>query len=99
MAEFRLSSEAALELENIWLYVADASGNVHIANRVLDNISEHFWLLAQHPYIGRRRDHDLRPRLRTFPANDYVIVYRIAEDDVVLILHVLHGRQDIDSLT
>jgi plasmid stabilization system protein ParE len=44
--------------------------------------------------IGRRRDHDLRPGLRSFPAGQYVIVNRIEAEDVV-ILHVLGGSRDL----
>jgi plasmid stabilization system protein ParE len=48
------------------------------------NITDHFWLLARHPYMGRVRN-DWRPGLRSFPVDDYLIVHRIVEDDVVLI--------------
>ena len=47
--------------------------------------------------MGRTRD-ELRHGLRSFPADDYAIVYRIEEHDVVLILHVLHGSRDIVAL-
>lgn len=98
MSEFRLSSEAESELDNIWLHVARESGSVDVATRVVESITERFWLLARHPYIGRRRDADLRPGLRSFAADDYVILHSVAEDDVVLILHVVHGSQDIVML-
>ena len=45
--------------------------------------------------MGRSRD-DLRPGLRSFAIGQYVIVYTI-EDEVMLILHVFHGRQDIEG--
>ncbi len=98
MPEFRLAPEAELELDDIWLYIARSSGSVEVANRAVTRFTDHFWLLAQHPHIGRRRDHDLRAGLRTFPVDEYVIVYRIHKNDIVLILHIYHGRQDIDSL-
>ena len=62
-------------------------------------ITERLWLLARYPYIGRRRDHDLGPGLRSFPADDYVVIHRVEENDVVLILHVVHGSRDIIALT
>jgi len=98
MGEFRLSLEAEAELDSIWLHVARESGSIETANRVVDDLTESFWLLAQHPRIGRRRDDDLRPGLRTFPVNRYVVVHRLEQEDVVLILHIFHGKQDIDSL-
>jgi plasmid stabilization system protein ParE len=54
--------------------------------------------LARYPYLGRARDEDLRPGLRSFPVDDYLIIHRIVEDDVVLILHVVHGSRDIAAL-
>lgn len=98
MANFRLAPEAERELDDNWLYIARSSGNIDVANRAIDRITDQFWLLALHPYIGRRRDHDLRAGLRTFPVGDYIVVYRIAASDVVLILHIYHGRQDLPSL-
>lgn len=97
MAEFRLSPEAESELDEIWLYIARASSSVDIANRVVENITDRFWLLAQHPYIGRRRDDDLSPGLRSLSADEYVIVHRVESGGVVLILHILHGSRDISA--
>jgi len=95
MSEFRLSPEAEAELDGIWLHIARESDSMEVATRVVESITERFWLLARHPYIGRRRDHDLRPGLRSFTAQDYVIIHRVEKDGVVLILHVVHGSRDI----
>jgi plasmid stabilization system protein ParE len=54
--------------------------------------------LTRDPYIGRRRDADFHLGLRSFPAGDYLILHRIAEDGVVLILHVVHGSQDLATM-
>jgi toxin ParE1/3/4 len=59
---------------------------------------DEIWLyIAQHPHLGRRRDSDLRPGLRSFAAGEYVIIYRIDGEDVV-ILHVMRGSRDIGAL-
>ena len=97
MSEFRLSPEAGAELDGIWIHMARASGSVDFATRVVEGINERFWLLARYPYMGRRRD-DLASDLRSFPAGDYVIIHRIVEDDVVAILHVVHGSRDVAAL-
>ena len=47
--------------------------------------------------MGRRRDDDLRPGLRSFPVGEYVIVYRPSGEDV-LILHIVHGSRDIQAI-
>jgi len=65
------------------------------ADSVIDAITERFYLLSQFPRMGRPRA-DLRPGLRSFPVGQYVIIYTIEGADVE-ILHVFHGRQDIDG--
>jgi len=52
MSEFRLAPEAEAELDDIWLYIARGSGSTDIATRVIDNITDCFWLLATYPYLG-----------------------------------------------
>jgi toxin ParE1/3/4 len=47
--------------------------------------------------LGRSRDKDLRPSLRTFPVGEYVIFYRIEDEDVV-ILRVLRGNRNMAAL-
>jgi toxin ParE1/3/4 len=94
---FRLLSEAEAELDDIWFYVGRESGSIEIASRPIDIITERFWLLGQRPQIGRRRDRDLRSGLGSFPVGEYVIVYRI-EDDDALILHVIRGSRDIEGI-
>jgi plasmid stabilization system protein ParE len=49
---------------------------MEIADRLIDAITDRFFLLGNHPYVGRLRD-NLRPGLRSFPVGQYVIIYRI----------------------
>jgi len=93
----RLAPEVELELNNIWYYIAKQSGSLEIADRLIDSITDRFSLLANHPYLGRRRDDDLRPGLRSFPVGQYVIIYRIEDDDAV-ILHVVRGSRNLEAL-
>ena len=85
------------DLDDIWYYVATKSGSIEIADRLSDSITDRFFLLANHPNIGRARDEDLRPGLRSFPVGEYVIIYRI-QDEEVLILRVLRGSRNIQAL-
>jgi len=93
----RLAPETEGELDEIWYYIARESGSVEIADRLIDSITERFFLLATHPHVGRRRDEDLRPGLRSFPVGRYVILYRVVGNDVV-ILHVMPAARDIEPL-
>jgi toxin ParE1/3/4 len=96
MADIR-SPQADSDLDDIWYYVVTKSGSIEIADRLIDSITDRFLLLARHPSIGRARDEDLRPGLRSFPVGEYLIIYRIQDEDV-LILRVLRGSQNITAL-
>lgn len=63
----RLAPQAEAELDDIWYYIAKESRSVEIADRVIDAISDRFFLLATYPHLGRRRDEDLLPGFAVFP--------------------------------
>ena len=92
----RRAPEADSDLDDIWYYIATGS-SAEVADRLIDSITDRFFLLASYPNIGRARDEDLRPGLRSFPVGEYVVVYRI-EDEDVLILRVLRGSRDFVAL-
>jgi toxin ParE1/3/4 len=91
------SPQADSDLESIWYYVASEIDNVEIADRLIDSITDRFLLLTKYPNIGRRRDDDLRPGLRSFPVGEYIIIYRFQDRDV-LILRVLRGSRNVQAL-
>ena len=93
----RLAPRAAADLDDIWSYVAEQSGSIEVANRLIDSIASRFFLLASHPYLGRARDDSFGADSRSFPVGEYVIVYCVEHKDV-LILRVAHGRRDIEAL-
>jgi toxin ParE1/3/4 len=89
--------QADSDLGEIWYYVATKSNSLDIADRLVNSIADRFLLLASHPNMGRTRDEDLRSGLRSFPVGEYVIIYRIHDDDVQ-ILRVLRGSRNILDL-
>lgn len=64
----RVAPHAEIELDNIWYYVAKESGSIEIADRLIDSLTERFYLLSRYPHVGRKRDADLRLGLRTLPS-------------------------------
>ncbi|HWW50762.1 MAG TPA: type II toxin-antitoxin system RelE/ParE family toxin [Verrucomicrobiae bacterium] len=79
------------------VYIAKESHSIEIADRVVDSITARFFLLATYPHVGRRRDEDLRPGLRSFPVGEYVIIYRLEGEDAP-ILHVIRGSREVEAL-
>jgi toxin ParE1/3/4 len=93
----RLAPRAITDLDDIWLYVAQESGSLDIANRLIDTITDRFLLLASFPYVGRSRQEDFGPGYRSFAVGDYVIVYCVEGEDA-LILRIVHGRRHLEAL-
>jgi toxin ParE1/3/4 len=93
----RVSPRAEADLDDIWFYAAKESGSAEIANHLIDTITNRFLLLAGFLYIGRSRDEDFGPGCRSLAVGEYVIVYCVENEDV-LILRVVHGRRDLDVL-
>jgi toxin ParE1/3/4 len=93
----RRAVEADFDLDNVWYYVANNSGSTDVADRLINSITDRFFLLASYPHLGRARDEDLRVGLRSFPVGEYIVIYRIEGDDVV-ILRVLRGSRNIQGL-
>lgn len=92
---FRISADAEADLEEVWTYIAVESGSPDIARRFIETIAARFEVLAEHPQLGRQRN-DLRQELRSHPVGNYVIFYRIVDNDI-LVLRVIHGRRDISA--
>lgn len=93
----RLAPEVEAELDDIWYYTAKQSQSIEAADRLIDSIIDRLLLLARYPHMGRRRVMDLRPGLRSFPVGEFVIIYRVEGQDV-LILHIVRGTRDIREL-
>jgi toxin ParE1/3/4 len=93
----RLTFLARTDLDEIWTYLAEQTGSEVIADRQIDAITNRFYLIAQHPRLGRAREEDLGVGRRSFRVGDYVIVYRVVGRDVQ-VLRVVHGRRDLAAL-
>ena len=93
----RVAPQAECDLSETWSYIATESGSIEVADGVVDSISGRYLLLASFPYMGRSRDEDFGVGSRSFAVGDYVIVYTLEGDDI-LVLRVVHGRRQIEAL-
>jgi toxin ParE1/3/4 len=85
---------ALADLAEIWAYIAFDSAVQ--ADAFADRVDRKFQSLARRPAMGRRRP-ELATDLRSFAVGHYVIFY-LAISQGVVIVRVLHGARDIDSL-
>lgn len=93
MKHFRLTSQAQLDLDEIWLFIAE--DNIEAADKFHDLLLSKLITLAEQPLIGRLRD-ELRPNVRGFPVGSYVIFYRDTPEHIEII-RVLHGARDTEN--
>jgi len=70
--------------------------NVEAGERLITEFNRKCQNLVQFPNIGRSYDH-ISPGLRGMPLQGYIIIYEVT-DDTVTILHVVNGRQDLETL-
>ena len=94
MSQFRISSQAAGDIENIWKYVAQ--NNSKAADKMFDTLRTTFPKLAKFPQMGKERP-ELAYSLRSFPVKSYLIFYR-AIDQGIEIVRILHRSQDIEGI-
>jgi toxin ParE1/3/4 len=88
---YRVSAGAERDLEEIFLYWA-VRASLEVADRVVDRITERFWLLGQHPDAGKAAFH-VAGGVKCFPAGKYLIYYRKSPRGTD-ILHIFHGARD-----
>ncbi|MBL8793009.1 MAG: type II toxin-antitoxin system RelE/ParE family toxin [Planctomycetia bacterium] len=94
MSNLRITEQARTDLDELWEWHAQRAESA--ADALLDKIMDKLKFHAQFPGMGRRRD-DLAPGLRSFVISPYVIFYLPADDGIVVV-RVLHGSRDIDSI-
>jgi toxin ParE1/3/4 len=73
-----------------------ARDDADAASRFLYDVRNRYQQLADQNEMGRKRP-DLAPDVRSFPNDDYLILYRTVPDGVT-ILRFLHGARDLESL-
>jgi toxin ParE1/3/4 len=91
MGVIRRTATSRKDYAAIWDYVA--ADNPDAADALLRSFDAALQMLSDHPHAGPRRP-ELRPRLRSFPVGNYLIIYRPMRGGVEL-LRVLHGARDV----
>jgi toxin ParE1/3/4 len=88
---YRIAKSAARDLDEIFEHWARRVG-VEIADRVIDGITDRFWLLGEHPNTGKSAS-ELAPGMKIFPAGRYLIYYRRARGRTEIV-HIFHGARN-----
>lgn len=89
LAEYRLTPEAARDMETIWLYTFKEWG-LEQANRYTDKLTEAFDQLAENPKIATPCDR-IRKEYRRSQVGRHAIYFRQTDYGIVVV-RVLHDR-------
>jgi plasmid stabilization system protein ParE len=54
-----VTDDAEADLDEIWLYLAKASGSIDVATRAVDSITDRFFVLSKFPFAGRSCEDEL----------------------------------------
>ena len=97
MNDYRLSRDAALDLDGIWEFIAgEYLDNIDTADRFIDRLEESLRNLADNPFMGRERP-ELAANVRSHAVGDYLIIYRPAALGID-VARIVHGSRDINRL-
>jgi toxin ParE1/3/4 len=91
---YRVSEGAERHLDEIFVYWANRA-SPETADRIVDRITERFWLLGEHPDAGKPA-RNIAASVKCFPAGKYLIYYREKRRGID-ILHIFHAARDQTS--
>lgn len=94
MSRYVLTSEALLDLDDIWGYIA--RDDIDAAGGWIEKLLDACDTLARNPKIGHTRAEVSDKSILFWPVGDYLIIYR-AHPDQIEILAVTQGSRDIPS--
>ena len=95
MKRFRLSSEAARDIREIWAYIAE--DNIRAARKVRLSLFDACGLLAKNPALGHPRKDLTDQKVLFWPVGSYLIIYDPLARPLVVV-RVLHAARDVAKL-
>lgn len=93
--DLRFTADSRRDLRSIVRYIENRWGERR-RDKVAEQIRESLQRLAEFPDLGRARP-EIGSELRSLSLQDYVIYYRVADADI-LILRIMHSKRDIGDL-
>ena len=94
MNSYILATDAVVDLEEIWEYIA--ADNIDAADRWIEKLFNSFETIARMPGSGHKRDDLTSYPVLFWTVGAYLIIYR-AERQPVEIVAVTQGSRDIPS--
>ena len=96
MRRISLTQDARQDLKEIYDFIAD--DNIAAAHKQIRRLQERWRVLLDQPRMGRKRE-EIRTGWRSVTEGDYVILYRILDEDALAIMRVVHAKRDLSKIT
>jgi toxin ParE1/3/4 len=93
---YRLSSEARIDLLQIWNYLAEHA-SFDIADKVITDLYSGMDEIAKVPALGHGRPDLTDLAVKFYRVHSYLIIYAPAELPIGVV-RILHGSRDIPSI-
>ena len=93
MDPFRLTDDAILDIDAIWLYLLDKEG-VETADRIVTELFRGFYKLADIPNSSHRRADLTSKQVLFYRIFSYLVIYKLGSEPLQ-ILGVLHGKRNV----
>lgn len=92
MTRITYTEDAAQDFEEIYRHIAE--DNLGAAEKHRQNLKHRCESLLHQPRMGRTRD-EVRTGWRSVTEGDYVILYRVVDENTLAIMRIIHGKRDL----
>ena len=92
---YRISQKAVEDLEKIWNYTFD-KWSPEQADRYYELIIDEIEFISNNFMTGKSMEH-IRKGYRASIIKSHLVFFRMAKDNVVEIIRILHQRMDIEN--
>ena len=96
MDPFRLTEDAIVDVDGIWLYLLEKDG-VETADRIVTELFKGFYKLADIPNSGHRRADLTSRQVLFYRVFSYFVIYERGSKPLQ-ILGVLHGKRNVSRI-
>jgi toxin ParE1/3/4 len=94
--KYKISREANLDLENIWLYTFE-NWSKDQADRYINLILDEIEYLADNPNTGQKYDRIRKGYFRSRIKSHLIFYKNYPKNNKIEIIRILHQKMDIDS--
>lgn len=93
---YKYTSESESDLIEIWHYIFQNEREETRPDNLIEEIKQTVFQLSQFPYMGKERP-EVSKGLYFFPSGNYLILYRITQNNIVII-RILHCSRDVSKI-